>query len=80
MPKFLAELQTKTYAIIDAVIFLEKHRILLSFDKKASKFGELLEDVTDELQVDVVYTEDEFKNFIRENFIKIEKMYYNIIW
>ena len=25
------------------LLFLEKHRILLSFDKKASKFGKLLE-------------------------------------
>ena len=37
------------------------------------KFGELLEDVTDELEGDLSYTEDEFKNFIQENFIKIKK-------
>jgi hypothetical protein len=73
MPEFFAELRIKTYAIIDAVVFLEKHRILLSFDKKASKFGELLEDVTDELEGDLSYTGDEFKNFIQENFIKIKK-------
>ena len=73
MSEFLAELDTKKYAIIDAVIFLEKHRILLSFDKKASKFGELVEDVIDELQGDPSYTTDEFKNFIQENFIKIKK-------
>jgi hypothetical protein len=30
MPGFFAELQIKTYSIIDAVVFLEKHRILLS--------------------------------------------------
>ena len=35
MPEFFAELRIKTYAIVDAVVFLEKHRILLSFDKKA---------------------------------------------
>ena len=73
MTEFLAELQTKKYAIIDAVVFLEKHRILLSFDKKASKFGELVEDVIDELQGDFSYTPDEFKNFIQENFIKMKK-------
>lgn len=49
MSQFFAELRIKNYAIIDAVIFLEKNRILLSFDKKASKFGELLKDVIDEL-------------------------------
>lgn len=71
MPEFFAELHTKNYAIIDAVVFLEKHRILLSLDKKASKFGELLEDVMDELEGDLSYTGDEFKNFIEENFILI---------
>lgn len=50
MPEFFAELLIKTYVIVDAVVFLEKHRILLSFDKKASKFGELLKNVTDELE------------------------------
>ena len=79
MPEFFAELRIKTYAIIDAVVFLEKHRILLSFDKKASKFGELLEDVTNELEGDLSYTGDEFKNFIQENFIKIKK-YLNEEW
>ena len=73
MSEFLAELDTKKYAIIDAVIFLEKHRILLSFDKKASKFEELLEDILDESEGDSLYTGDEFKNFIQENFIKIKK-------
>lgn len=73
MPEFFAELRTKNYAIIDAVTFLERHQILLSFDKKASKFGELLEDVLDELEGDISYTGDEFKNFIQENFIKIKK-------
>ena len=67
MPEFFAELRIKNYAIIDAVTFLEKHRILLSFDKKASKFGELLEDVIDELEGDISYTGDEFKNFIQQN-------------
>jgi predicted DNA-binding protein YlxM (UPF0122 family) len=69
MPEFFAELRIKNYAIIDAVTFLEKYQILLSFDKKASKFGELLEDVTDELEGDLSYTGDEFKNFIQEYFI-----------
>lgn len=73
MPEFFAELRIKTYAIIDAVVFLEKHRILLSVDKKAAKFGELLEDLTDELEGDLSFTGDEFKNFIQENFIKIKK-------
>ena len=70
MSEFFAELRIKTYATIDAVVFLEKHRILLSFDKKASKFGELLEDVTDELEGDLSYTGDEFKNskLIESNF------------
>jgi len=45
--------------------FLEIHQILLSFDKKASKFAELLEDVIDELEGDISYTGDEFKNFIK---------------
>jgi hypothetical protein len=40
MPEFFAELRIKTYAIIDAVVFFLNHRILLSFDKKASKFEE----------------------------------------
>ena len=73
MSEFLAELSIKNYAIIDAVVFLEKHRILLSFDKKVSKFGEFIEDVTDELEGEGSYTRDEFKNFIQENFIKIKK-------
>ena len=73
MLKFFAKLRIKNYAIIDAVTFLERHRILLSFDKKASKFGMLLEDVTDELEGDISYTGDKFKNFIQQNFIKIKK-------
>jgi hypothetical protein len=60
MPEFFAELRIKNYAIIDAVVFLEKHRILLSFDKKASKFGELLEDVLDELEGDLSYSDQLF--------------------
>ena len=48
MPEFFAELRNKNDAIIDAVTFLERHQILLSVDKKAAKFGELLEDVIDE--------------------------------
>ena len=36
MPEFFAELQIKNYSIIDAVVFLEKHRILLSPDKRSS--------------------------------------------
>ena len=73
MSEFFAELRIKNYAIMDAVDFLEKHRILLSFDKKVSKFGEFIEDVTDELEGEGSYTTDEFKNFIQENFIKIKK-------
>lgn len=73
MPEFFAELRIKNYAVINAVTFLERHRILLSFDKKASKFGELLEDVIDELEGDISYTGDDLKNFIQENFIKIKK-------
>ena len=61
MPEFFAELHIKTYAIIDAIVFFFKHRILLSFDKKASKFWELLEDVTDKFEGDISYTEDKFK-------------------
>jgi hypothetical protein len=70
MSEFFAELRIKTYAIIDAVFFLEKHRILLSFDKNASKFGELLEDVTDKLEGKL---SDEFEDSLQENFIKIKK-------
>ena len=73
MSEFFAELRIKNYAIMDAVDFLEKHRILLSFDKKASKFEELLEDILDESEGDSLYTGDEFQNFIQENFIKIKK-------
>ena len=39
MHKFFAEFRIKNYAIIDAVVFLEKYQIFLSFNKKASKFG-----------------------------------------
>jgi hypothetical protein len=42
MSEFFAELRIKNCAIIDGVVFLEKHGILLSFDKKALKFGGLL--------------------------------------
>lgn len=76
MPEFFAELRLKTYAIIDAVGFLEKHRILLSFDKKASKFSELLQDVIDDLEGELPYAgdQDAFENFIRENFIKLKNV------
>ena len=73
MFEFFAELRIQNYAIMDTVVFLEKHQILLSVDKKASKFAELIEDVLDELEGDLLYTEDEFKDFIQENFIKIKK-------
>lgn len=76
MTEFFAELRLKNYAIIDAVGFLEKHRILLSFDEKSEKFGELLEVLLDELKGDLSYTGDEFKNFLQENFIKIKKYVY----
>ena len=71
--KFFAELRIKTYAIIDAVTFLKRHQILLSVDKKASKFEELVEDVIDELEGEISYTDDKFKFFIQEKFIKIKK-------
>ena len=73
MPEFFAELQIKNYSIIDAVVFLEKHRILLSPDKRSSKFGELLEAVTDHLEDDLDFIGDELKNLIQENCIKIKK-------
>lgn len=68
MPEFFAELRIKNYST-----FLESHRILLSPDKKSSKFGELLEGVTDHLEGDLYFTGDEFKNLIQENYIKIKK-------
>lgn len=73
MPGFFAELQIKTYSIIDAVVFLEKHRILLSPDKKSSKFGELLEALTDHLNDDLDCIGDELENLIQENCIEIKK-------
>ena len=73
MPEFFAELRIKNYSIIDSVTFLQSHRILLSPDKKSSKFGELLEAVTDHLEGDLYFNEDEFKNLIQENCIKIKK-------
>ena len=72
MPEFFVKLHTKNYSIIDTVTFLERHRILLSNDKRASKFIELLEDVLDELEGDLAYTGDDFKNFIQENSTKIK--------
>ena len=53
MPEFFAELQIKNYSIIEAITFLESHKILLSPDKKSSKFGELLEGLTDHLEDDL---------------------------
>ena len=76
MPKFFAELQIKNYSIIDAITFLESHKILLSPDKKSSKFGELLEGLTDHLEDDLDFIGDELKNLIQENCIKIKK-YFN---
>lgn len=64
MPEFFPELVIKNYTIIDTVIFLKKHRIFSLFDKKASKFGKLLENVTDKLEWDLSYIRDIFKNFI----------------
>lgn len=75
MPEFFAELRIKTYVIIDTVVFLEKHQILLLVDKKASKFAELLENVTDDLEGDLAYTGGEFRDFIQENFIKMKKYF-----
>lgn len=54
----------KNYTIINGVTFLENYRLLLSFDKKARKFGELLENLLDELEEDISYTTDEFTDFI----------------
>jgi hypothetical protein len=74
--EFFAELQIRDYSIIDSVTFLQSHRILLSPDKKSSKFGKLLEAVTDHLVGDLenpYFIGDEFKNLIQENFIKIKK-------
>ena len=62
--EFFAELRTKNYSIINACTFLQGHEILLSPDKKAPKFGELLEEVTDYLEGDLDFTDDEFKNLI----------------
>ena len=73
MAEFFAELRIKNYSIIDAVPFLESHRILLSPNKKSLKFAELLEDVIDYLEDDIDFTEDEFKNVIQENYIRIKK-------
>ena len=55
MPEFFAKLLIKNYAIIDTLTFLERHQILFSFDKKALKSGELLEDVIDELEGDIYW-------------------------
>jgi hypothetical protein len=74
VPEFLAELRIKNYSIIDSVTFLESHKILLSPDKKSSKLRELLEPVTDNLEGEIAFTEDEFKNLIQETFIKIKKL------
>ena len=73
MPEFFAELRIKNYSIIDTCTFLGSHRILLSPDKKSSKFGELLEAVTDHLEDDLDFIGDELKNLIQENCIKIKK-------
>jgi hypothetical protein len=73
MPEFFAELQVKNYSIIDAITFLESQEILLSPDKKSSKFGELLKGVTDHLEDDIDFIGDELKNLIQENCIKIKK-------
>jgi hypothetical protein len=73
MPGFFVELRMKTNAIIDAVVFLENHRILLSPDKRSSKFEELLEGLTDHLDEDLDFIGDELKNLIQENCMKIKK-------
>lgn len=64
MSEFFAELRIKNYSIIDAVTFLESHRIFLSPNKKSSEFGVLLEKLTDYLEDDLDFTSDEFKNLI----------------
>lgn len=71
--EFFAELRIKNYSIIDSVTFLESHRILLSPDKKSSKFGELLESLTDHLNDDLDFIGDELENLIQENCIEIKK-------
>lgn len=78
MPEFFAELRIKNSSIMDSVRFLEFHRILLSLDKKSSKFADLLEAVTDHLEGDLYFTEDEFKDLIQEKFIKIKKIFCKI--
>ena len=60
----------KNYEIIDAIDFLERHRIILSVDKKASKFGALLEDVLDKLEGDISSTRDEFKILFNKILLK----------
>ena len=60
MPEFFAELRIKNSSIMDSVRFLEFHRILLSLDKKSSKFADLLEAVTDHLEGDRSFSSEYF--------------------
>ena len=74
---FFGQLQVKNDSIIEALDFLEKHRILLSPDKKAPKFGELIEELMEHLDDDLDFLEDELmkemKNVIQEKCIKIKE-------
>lgn len=72
MYEFLDELQRINYSLMDASVFLQKHKILLSVDKRASKFADLLEYVTSELLVDPSYPEEEFQNLIQEFLIPMK--------
>lgn len=72
MYEFLDELQTINYSLMDASVFLQKHKILLSVDKRASKFADLVEYVTSELQVDPSYTAEEFQTMIQEILIRMK--------
>ena len=71
--EYFAKLRMKTYAIIDTLGFLEDHGILLSVDKKAAKFSDLLEYLTDDLEGEFTYTSDEYANFIEKIYIKMKE-------
>ena len=71
--EYFAKLRMKTYAIIDTLGFLEDHGILLSVDKKAAKFSDLLEYLTDDLEGEFTYTSDEYANFIEKIYIQMKE-------
>ena len=82
MYEFLHELQRINYSVMDASLLLQKHKILLSVDKRASKFADLLEYVTSELQVDPSssYTAEEFQNMIQEFLIPMKTYLNEVCW